>query len=141
MEDVLDIPVVEEQQQDPPLKKLYKGLVGDKKYTKSYDDFVKQYSTPESIDKLYSGLVEDGDYTKTKEEFQKQYFQSIKPSKKKVGSVVIGENYSSPELDSETPSTSEIPTVVDYGDGELLPNNAVDLSKKATEYSKKNKRD
>lgn len=83
MEDVLDIPVVEEQQQDPPLKKLYKGLVGDKKYTKSYDDFVKQYSTPESIDKLYSGLVEDGDYTKTKEEFQKQYFQSIKPSKKK----------------------------------------------------------
>lgn len=42
-------------------------------------------------------------------------------------------------MDSETPSTSEIPTVVDYGDGELLPNNAVDLSKKATEYSKKTK--
>ena len=61
------------------------------------------------------------------------------PIKKKVGTVSFGETYSSPELDSETPSTGEIPTVVDYGDGEPLPNNIVDLSRKATEYSKKTK--
>ena len=42
-------------------------------------------------------------------------------------------------MDSEIHSTSEIPTVNDYGDGELIPNNPVDLSKKAFEYSKKTK--
>ncbi|MBP9778914.1 MAG: hypothetical protein KBD25_07020, partial [Rickettsiaceae bacterium] len=74
----------------------------------------------------------------TFQEFETK-LQEPTPSKKKVGTVSFGETYSSPELDSETPSTGEIPTVVDYGDGEPLPNNIVDLSRKATEYSKKTK--
>ena len=55
------------------------------------------------------------------------------PPKKKVSTVSFGETYSSPELDSETPSTGKIPTVVDMGDGELLPDNPILLSRKYNE--------
>ena len=141
MEEQVTIDVQEQEpvQQDPPKKKLWKSLNTDKLYTKSYEEFEKQFSTPESISKLHQTLSNDHLYTKGESEFNKQFFSDIKPSKKKVSTVAFGESYSSPELDSETPSTSEIPTVVDYGDGEPLPNNIVDLSRKATEYSKKTK--
>ena len=55
------------------------------------------------------------------------------PIKKKVSTVSFGETYSSPELDSETPSTGKIPIVVDMGDGELLPDNPILLSRKYNE--------
>lgn len=72
------------QQQDPPIKKLYNGLYADGKYTKSFDEFKKKYSTPEAIDRLYTELREDNDYTKSKAEFQQQYFTEVK--KKDIGS-------------------------------------------------------
>ncbi|HMW11347.1 MAG TPA: hypothetical protein PJ987_13000, partial [Bacteroidia bacterium] len=61
------------------------------------------------------------------------------PPKKKVSTVSFGETYSSPELDSETPSTGKIPTVVDMGDGELLPDNPILLSRKYNELKGRKK--
>jgi len=39
--------------------KLHKKLVADKRYTKSYDDFNKQFSNEESRVNLHNKLVED----------------------------------------------------------------------------------
>ena len=123
MEETLDIQQQVPQQEDPPRKKLW-GLMRKKElYTKSYEDFESQFSTPEKIDKLHKFLLDKEIYTKTTQDFKTQFFsdkQEPAPSKKKVGTVIFGETYSSPELDSETPSTGKIPTVVDMGDGELL---------------------
>lgn len=113
------------QQQDPPIKKLYNGLFSDGKYTKSFDEFRKQYSTPEAIDKLYNGLHEDNDYTKSKEEFQQQYFTEVK---KKSGS-----NDLPPVLDN---GLSTIPTTEIQETQEKDP---VTLSLQADELGKKTK--
>ena len=61
------------------------------------------------------------------------------PIKKKVSTVSFGETYSSPELDSETPSTGKIPEVIDFGDGELLPDNPILLSRKYNELKGRKK--
>lgn len=112
MEDVLTIPeevqtIEPPQQQDPPLKKLYDGLKYDGKYTKTFDEFRKQYSTPEAIDKLYNGLHEDKDYTKSKEEFQQQYFSDLKKNKSSSNGVTTSGNGL-----SGTPKVEKIPTPV-----------------------------
>ncbi len=84
MEDTLEIPQVQDgeqqlpTQEDPPKKKLYDGLVKEKLYTKSFDEFQKQFSTPEAIDKLHKGLQEESLYTKTNKDFQDQYFPDVK---------------------------------------------------------------
>ena len=64
--------------QDPPSKKLYDGLVKDKLYTKSFEDFNKKYSTPEAITALHTGLTKDKMYTKSINDFQSQYFPEVK---------------------------------------------------------------
>lgn len=68
----------ETPQSDPPTKKMYDLLVKGQLYSKSYDDFQKQYSTPESIDKLYNGLNGAQLYSKSKDDFYSQYFPSTK---------------------------------------------------------------
>ena len=85
MEEQVEIEVQEQEpvQQDPPKKKLWKSLNADKLYTKSYEEFEKQFSNPESITKLHQSLSNDHLYTKGEAEFNKQFFSDIKPSKKK----------------------------------------------------------
>lgn len=83
-DEVIDEPVVGEPQQEtgqptPPNKKLYDKLANDKLYTKSYEEFQKQFSTPEAIQKLHQKLNTDGLYTKSKEDFQQQFFPTPKP--------------------------------------------------------------
>jgi hypothetical protein len=138
MVEELEITEQVEQQQDPPTKKraLYDAV--SKKYNLgSYEEFDTKLKDPTKRKALYDHVGKEFELG-TFQEFETK-LQEPTPSKKKVGTVSFGETYSSPELDSETPSTGEIPTVVDYGDGEPLPNNIVDLSRKATEYSKKTK--
>ena len=50
VEEVLQEPEQQQEptQQDPPKKRLWSKLSGSKLYTKSYEDFEKQFSTPES---------------------------------------------------------------------------------------------
>lgn len=65
------------QPQEPPAKKkLYDKLHQSELYTKSYEDFDKQFSSPQSIDKLYSKLNEKQLYTKSKDDFHNQFFKS-----------------------------------------------------------------
>ena len=74
--------------QEDPREKLWKGLNADGKYTKSFEEFKKKYSTKESIDVLYSGLSTDGDYTKSKDEFYGQYFSDLKKKPSSTPSIV-----------------------------------------------------
>lgn len=79
--------------QDPPSKKLWKALTAKENgelYTKSYDEFVKQYSTPEAISKLHSNLIspEFGElYTKGLEDFNSQYFPELKKKEEPVTEI------------------------------------------------------
>lgn len=91
MEDTLDIapPQIDTGDQtappqDDPRKKLWQALYDNKDYTKSFDEFTKQFSTPESIGKLHTALSSDGHYTKGVDQFQIQYFPDVK--KKELGS-------------------------------------------------------
>lgn len=77
----VEIQEPEQQQPDPPKKKLWKKLNTDNLYTKSFEDFDKQFSTPESVDKLYKTLSEKKLYTKTAQEFNQQFFQSTSEKK------------------------------------------------------------
>lgn len=60
------------------LEKLYNKLKADGLYTKSFDDFVEQFSSPEKQKLLYDNLFDDGLYTKTLEDFQEQFFSDLK---------------------------------------------------------------
>jgi len=88
MAEVLEIEQQTPLQEEPPKRKLYNIIVKNKMYSKSYEEFEKQYSTPESIDKIYNAVYSKQLYSKSKGEFQKQYFQQEPaPSKKKAPAV------------------------------------------------------
>lgn len=83
MADEQDIPApeVQDEPQVPvdtpaPQRKMYDLLIKGQLYSKSFDDFQKQYSKPEDIDKLYNGLNSAQLYSKSKDDFYKQYFPS-----------------------------------------------------------------
>lgn len=107
MEDTTLIePQTEQQepaQQDPPSKKLYDGLVSEKLYSKSYDEFKKKYSTPEAISNLHKGLVEEKLYSKGGDDFVSQYFPEIKKNVQQAAPVTAQPSNSQP---SATPSVS-----------------------------------
>ena len=94
------------QDQDPPSKKLWEGLVKQKLYTKSFDEFQNKYSTKESLDFLYDGLKKQELYTKTRDDFENQYFPEIK----KKASVTVSKDGSAGVSDVTT-STVETPEV------------------------------
>ena len=77
------------------MEELYRKLYEAGEYTKSFENFVAQYGTPEKAQRLYSGLYEDGSYTKSMTEFVKQYGfdKPPMPQKKKenMGSPSVGE--------------------------------------------------
>lgn len=67
-------------QVDPPAQRvLYKTLVDKKFYTKSYDDFKKQFSTTDKTAKLHDLISRKGLYTKDINAFNKQFFPDVKP--------------------------------------------------------------
>ena len=77
--------MVEETTQDNPKQKLWNALNSAGYYTKGFNDFDKQFSTPESISKLHGALNSAGYYTKTEKDFNTQFFvtdggQSVKKS-------------------------------------------------------------
>lgn len=69
---------VQEQQPaqnvQPPKQKLWQSLNNSGFYTKSYDEFDKQFSTPDKISKLYTTLNQSGYYTKGADDFNNQFF-------------------------------------------------------------------
>lgn len=62
------------QVQTDPIDKLYQTVHDRGLYTKSLDEFKRQYSSPDQINKLYSVVKDQGLYSKTPEEFTQKYF-------------------------------------------------------------------
>jgi len=60
------------------LQKLYQTLNDQGLYTKTYDDFVTQFSDDTRRQNLHSILTEKGLYTKSYEDFDGQFFSSLK---------------------------------------------------------------
>lgn len=60
---------------------LYKGLNEQGLYTKSYEEFAVQFSTPESQKNLYDAVVSQGLYTKSADDFYAQFFDVKKKEK------------------------------------------------------------
>ena len=58
-------------------EKLHNALVENGTYTKSYEEFVSQFSTTEKQDELYKTLSASGDYSKSKEDFKNQFFTTV----------------------------------------------------------------
>lgn len=147
MEDVLEIQDQTQAplQEDPPRKKLYKGLVKDKLYSKSYDEFNKQYSTPEAIDRLHKGLVEEKLYSKSINDFNKQYFSDLTPtSKKKVGTIGFEESsLQAGNVLSQSDGVvgEEIPQIEMYTlpNGEMVETDPVSISRKYKELKDRKK--
>lgn len=63
-----------DQQPNDSKYKLWQGLSEKKLYTKSYDDFEKQFSTERAVTGLYDALSARKLYTKTKDDFNNQFF-------------------------------------------------------------------
>ena len=76
--DTEQVDAQDNQDQDPPLKLLWKGLSNKKMYTNSYEEFSKKYSTPEQVDFLFNGLSKRKMYTNTKDDFYSKYFPDVK---------------------------------------------------------------
>lgn len=70
-------------------KSLYNQLSSDKLYTKSYDDFVKQYGNPEGQKELYNKLSSDNLYTKSEEDFVNQYWAPVKKKEPTVSKSTL----------------------------------------------------
>jgi len=119
-------------------RKLHASLVEKGTYTKSFEDFQAQFSTPEAIGRLHGSLSGSGDYTKGFEEFNTQFFApdpmatglgALPPAirfKKKVPTTttpsesvsstsdLVPSVSASPELDQQLPTgeTTPAPEVV-----------------------------
>jgi len=104
-------------QQDPPKKKLWSLLTskeGGEVYTKSYDEFVKQFSNPKSIRALHD-LIASPDYelyTKGADAFEQQFFSDIKKKEPTVGAMPstglpVGESVST----EQTTEVTEQPVI------------------------------
>lgn len=59
-------------------KILYDKLSSQKLYTKSYDEFVNQFESPEAKRELYNALKEQNLYTKSEQEFVGQFWSKKK---------------------------------------------------------------
>lgn len=58
-------------------KQLFEKLIHDKFYTKSYEAFTEQFSSPEKVAKLHSFLLQKGEYTAGLDAFIEQFFADI----------------------------------------------------------------
>lgn len=91
----------EQQVITDPIDTLYKVVSEKGLYSKSIDEFKKQYSTPDQIDKLYQVVKDQGLYSKSKEEFSGKYFSSA--------SSIPKLDYRAPVQQSAPKETAAIP--------------------------------
>jgi len=94
---------------------LYNGLSEKGLYTKSYEDFTVQFSTPESQKNLYNAVLSEGLYTKSADDFYAQFFNV----KKKEKAELLPQPASAPAsaMDSTVSTSGTTPQVpVESGD-------------------------
>ena len=74
-------PVVQDVNQEAPqtgdIDKLFNVVSSKGLYTKSKDEFIQKYSTPENIDKLFQVVSDKGLYTKSKGDFYSKYYPNL----------------------------------------------------------------
>jgi hypothetical protein len=58
-------------------KDVFNLIIKKNLYSKSYEEFLEQYSTLEKQVKLYDGMVDQKLYSKSKDEFLNQFFKPI----------------------------------------------------------------
>ena len=117
-------------------KSLYKQLSSDKLYTKSYEDFVKQYGNPEGQKKLFSQLSADNLYSKSEEDFVKQYWST--PVKKKDQSQEVEPTTSASKSVSQPTKSSSGSALKAPKQGESQGLLLLDPSKKASKFDATN---
>ena len=99
-----------EVQNIDPKRKLFNALSNEKYYTKSYEDFDKQFSTPESVGKLYSALNKGEYYTKTQKDFEGTFFPKLNEVSTQ-GSKNTSQTSTEPSLISQSNPFGKVPTV------------------------------
>lgn len=126
-------------QAPPARRRLYDNLYKTQLYTKSFDEFEKQYSTPEQIGKLWDGLHKTQLYTKSQQDFVNQYFStphaeptqakdSIAPVKNKEADMVHGVSTQSQDSDFDfkipfktySPSADDVSKASDKAKGDRI---------------------
>ena len=106
--------------QDPPSKELWQHLINDKKYAKSYEDFVKEYSSEDKVDELHTKLSGDKLYTNSKDDFYSDYFPDLKKNKSLSTESQVGGGVT-PQSESVSISTSPKETTVTETKQEIKP--------------------
>lgn len=102
--------------------KLWESLNSAGYYTKSYDEFNQQFSTPESQQKLYGALSSNGYYTKTQEDFSTQFFggtdvKKKEPSEQSSSGLGVGSKQSGASSEVQSGSTEKkIEPITQVGD-------------------------
>lgn len=71
-----------------PLDKLFEVVSREGLYTKSKNDFLQKYSSPQEIDKLYQVVSRDGLFTKSKDDFYGKYYPDLKKKEPEVSPYV-----------------------------------------------------
>lgn len=89
-------PVAPQQPPSTPDYKLWEGLSKGQLYTKSYDDFKKQFNNPQAIDKLHGQMHDLDLYTKSKEDFYNQFFQHLPPKEVTDAHSFLGDVLNTP---------------------------------------------
>lgn len=92
---------------------IFQGLVQDKKYTKSYNEFIQQYFSNENgVSNLWNQLITDKEYTKPINDFYLKYVCDLKWAK--VKSYCITKKYS-----TKWPKNSCVPTYAEENEGSI----------------------
>jgi hypothetical protein len=94
---------------------LYNGLSEQGLYTKSYEEFAVQFSTPEAQKKLYDGLLSQGLYTKSADDFYAQFFDVKKKEKAELPPQPVSAPVSAMDSTAFTSGTAQ-PPAVESGD-------------------------
>jgi len=130
-------PEVQDVNQEAPktgeIDKLFNVVSSKGLYTKSKDEFIQKYSTPESVDKLFQVVSDKGLYTKSKGDFYSKYYPNLSSQKntEQVGGLTA---YS--DSRQKTIPTEEIKRPSKLTDYTSAPLEMVSKAK-ATEVSRK----
>ena len=122
---------------DPKI--LYNNLFSDKLYTKSYDDFVKQFEEEGAAQKLYNNLQQDGLYTQDFDSFKAQFKLGKQNGPVQENTAIAGSVNTSSTDSTLDPGSLDLPKIP-KPIGSELDNLTIDDIKKQ-DQNKKQKED
>src|SRR5690625_3871589 len=90
-----------------PSEKLYDAISERGLYSKSYDDFKSQFSSPEKVGSLYGSLKDRGLVSISADSFQNKYFSGLSGEKSSSESNQTGERQTSNTIALESNETPQ----------------------------------